>query len=66
MHKQKPTEIDIFIDEEEKDVKERVEKRKKQRQEVAEKNKALERKKIWKRKSRRGWAMVAAVKNSKK
>ena len=45
MHKQKPTEIDIFIDEEEKDVKERVEKRKKQRQEVAEKNKALERKK---------------------
>ena len=64
MHKQKPTEIDIFIDEEEKDVKERVEKRKKQ-QEVAEKNKALERKKSWKRKSRRGWAMVAAVKNSK-
>ena len=33
--------MDMFNDEEEKEVKERVEKRKKKRQEVAESNKAL-------------------------
>ena len=42
---QKPIEIDIFNDEEEKEVKERVGKRKTKRQEVAKKNKLLKRKK---------------------
>ena len=38
---QKPIEIDIFNDEEEKEINERVEKRKNKQQEVAEKNNAL-------------------------
>ena len=44
-HEQKLVKIDDFNDEEEKIIKERVEKRKKKRQDVAEKNKALKRKK---------------------
>ena len=44
-YKQKPIKIDDFNDEEEKLIKERVEKRKRKRQEVAEKNKALKRQK---------------------
>ena len=42
---QKPMKIDMFNDEEEKEIKERIEKRKKKRQEVAEKNKALKQQK---------------------
>ena len=38
---QKPIENDIFNDEEEKEINERVEKRKNKQQEVAEKNNAL-------------------------
>ena len=38
---QKPIEIDMFNDDEEKEINERVEKRKKKQQEVAEKNNAL-------------------------
>ena len=41
---QKPIKIDDFNDEEEKEVKERVEKTKMKRREVAEKNKLLKRK----------------------
>ena len=42
---QKPIEIDVFNEEEENKVKERVEKRKLKRREVAEKNKLLKKKK---------------------
>ena len=42
-YKQKPIKIDDFNDEEEKLIKERVEKRKRKRQEVVEKNKSLKR-----------------------
>ena len=41
---QKPIEIDVFNEEEEKEVKERVEKRKLKKREVAEKNKLLKKK----------------------
>ena len=44
---QKPIEIDIFHDEEEKEIKERVGKKIRKRQEVVEKNKPLKRKKGW-------------------
>ena len=44
-HKQKPVKIDDFKDEDEKIIKEWVEKRKEKWQEVAEKNKALKRQK---------------------
>ena len=46
---QKPIEINMFNDEEEKETKERVEKIKKKRQEVAEKNKVLE----WRKKAKK-------------
>ena len=42
---QKPIKIDVFNEEEENKVKERVEKRKLKRREVAEKNKLLKKKK---------------------
>ena len=45
MLEQKPIKIDHFNDEEEKEVKERVEKRKLKRREVTEKNKLLKKKK---------------------
>ena len=44
-HEQKPVKIDAFKDEDEKIIKERVEKGKEKRQEVAEKNKVLKRQK---------------------
>ena len=43
MFRQKPVEIDMFNDEEEREVKETVEKRKKKPQEIAEKDKTLKR-----------------------
>ena len=45
---QKSIEIDNFNEEEEKEVKERVDKKKIKRREVAEKNKLLKKKKSWK------------------
>lgn len=49
---QKPVKIDIFNDEEEREVKESVEKRKKKRHEVAEQNKALKRQKKQRKKNK--------------
>ena len=61
---QKLVEIDMFNDEQEKEVKERVEKRTKKRQEVAEKDKALKRQKNSRERKTRWGRTMGLVKNT--